>query len=147
VDTLGHQRSVVLTPANEQARAQVGERCRQVQQVADGELQGLPKPEGQTGFVSVVIAPPLGGRTPLCLVQPLHFVVFSCMMLAKYVNSANRLYGQLLLTIVFREDRQIYFEALEQNRVAEDLAVFMDFMRGQHGKSLTYQLSASVPRT
>ncbi|MBH8560421.1 Fic family protein [Hymenobacter negativus] len=61
------------------------------------------------------------------------------------MNYVQRYYGQPL-TIVFREDRQAYFEALEQSRVAEDLAVFMDFMRGQHGKSLTYQLSASVPR-
>ena len=62
------------------------------------------------------------------------------------MNYVQRYYGQPL-TIVFREDRQAYFEALEQSRVTEDLAVFMDFMRGQHGKSLTYQLSASVPRT
>ena len=62
------------------------------------------------------------------------------------MNYVQRYYGQPL-TIVFREDRQAYFDALEQSRVAEDLAVFMDFMRGQHGKSLTYQLSASVPRT
>ncbi|AIZ65557.1 hypothetical protein PK28_18200 (plasmid) [Hymenobacter sp. DG25B] len=61
------------------------------------------------------------------------------------MNYVQRYYGQPL-TIVFREDRQAYFEALEQSRVAEDLAVFMDFMRGQHRKSLTYQLSASVPR-
>ncbi|MDO7848602.1 Fic family protein [Hymenobacter sp. M29] len=60
------------------------------------------------------------------------------------MNYVQRYYGQPL-TIVFREDRHAYFEALEQSRVAEDLAVFMDFMRGQHGKSLTYQLSASVP--
>jgi len=46
---------------------------------------------------------------------------------------------------VFREDRQAYFEALEQSRVADDLTVFMDFMRGQHGKSLTYQLGATTP--
>ncbi len=62
------------------------------------------------------------------------------------MNYVQRYYGQPL-TIVFREDRQAYFEALEQSRVAEDLAVFMDFMRGQHGKSLTYQLSATRPRT
>ncbi|MDO7887834.1 Fic family protein [Hymenobacter cheonanensis] len=62
------------------------------------------------------------------------------------MNYVQRYYGQPL-TIVFREDRQAYFEALEQSRVTEDLEVFMDFMRGQHGKSLTYQLSASVPRT
>lgn len=46
--------------------------------------------------------------------------------------------------VVFREDRQAYFEALEQSRVAEDLTVFIDFMRGQHGKYQVYQLSAAV---
>lgn len=61
------------------------------------------------------------------------------------MNYVQRYYGQPL-TIVFREDRLTYFEALEQSRVAEDLGVFMDFMRGQHGKSLTYQLSATAPR-
>ena len=33
VDTLGQLLSVVITPANEQERAQVGELCRQVQEV------------------------------------------------------------------------------------------------------------------
>ena len=41
VDTLGHLLSVVITPANEQERAQVGQLYRQVQEVA-----------GQTGEVS-----------------------------------------------------------------------------------------------
>ena len=57
------------------------------------------------------------------------------------MNYVQRYYGQPL-TIVFREDQLAYFEALEQSRVAEDLTVFMNFMRGQHGKSLSYQLSA-----
>ncbi|GAB2846152.1 Fic family protein [Hymenobacter ruber] len=60
------------------------------------------------------------------------------------MNYVQRYYGHPL-TIVFREDRQAYFEALEQSRLAEDLTVFIDFMRGQHGKSLTYQLSAAIP--
>ena len=76
VDTLGHLLSVVITPANEQERAQVGELCRQVQEVTcqrvqvgfvdqgytgeeteyaaaahDIDLQVVKKPEGQTGFV------------------------------------------------------------------------------------------------
>ena len=76
VDTLGQLLSVVITPANEQERAQVGELCRQVQQVTgqtvqvgfvdqgytgeetayeaavhDIDLQVVKKPEGQTGFV------------------------------------------------------------------------------------------------
>ena len=76
VDTLGQVLSVVITPANEQERAQVGELCRQVQQVTgqtvqvgfvdqgytgeeaayaaavhDIDLQVVKKPDGQTGFV------------------------------------------------------------------------------------------------
>lgn len=60
------------------------------------------------------------------------------------MNYVQRYYGQPL-TIVFREDRQAYFEALEQSRVAEDLSVFIAFMLAQHGKSLTYQLTAATP--
>ncbi|SMC00690.1 filamentation induced by cAMP protein Fic [Hymenobacter roseosalivarius DSM 11622] len=60
------------------------------------------------------------------------------------MNYVQRYYRQPL-TIVFREDRQAYFSALEQSRVAEDLTVFLDFMRGQHAKSLTYQLTAVTP--
>ncbi len=60
------------------------------------------------------------------------------------MNYVQRYYGQPL-TIVFREDRQGYFAALEQSRIADDLSVFFDFMRGQHGKSLTYQITAASP--
>jgi len=60
------------------------------------------------------------------------------------MNYVQCYYGQPL-TIVFREDRQAYFEALEQSRVAEDLSVFIAFMLAQHGKSLTYQLTAATP--
>jgi len=60
------------------------------------------------------------------------------------MNYVQRYHGQPL-TIVFREDRQAYFAALEQSRVAEDLAAFFDFMRSQHGKSLVYQLTAAEP--
>lgn len=76
VNTLGHLLSVVITPANEQERAQVGELCQQVQEITgqtievgfgdqgytgkapeyeaavhDIDLQVITKPEGQTGFV------------------------------------------------------------------------------------------------
>lgn len=61
-----------------------------------------------------------------------------------FMNYVQRYYDQPL-TIVFREDRQAYFDALEQSRVAEDLTLFSAFMRGQHGKSLAYQLSAANP--
>lgn len=60
------------------------------------------------------------------------------------MNYVQRYYGQPI-TIVFREDRQAYFAALEQSRVADDLGVFFDFMRSQHGKSLVYQLTATNP--
>lgn len=60
------------------------------------------------------------------------------------MNYVQRYYGQPL-TIVFREDRQAYFAALEESRVAEDFTVFFDFMRVQHGKSLIYQLTADNP--
>lgn len=62
------------------------------------------------------------------------------------MNYVQHYYGQPL-TIVFREDRQGYFAALEQSRSAANLEVFSDFMRGQHGKSLTYQLAATTPFT
>lgn len=76
VDTLGHLLSVVITPANEQERAQVGALCQRVQEITGqsvevgfgdqgytGEetqyaaavhaidLQVTTKPAGQTGFV------------------------------------------------------------------------------------------------
>lgn len=60
------------------------------------------------------------------------------------MNYVQRCYGQPL-TIVFREDLQAYFAALEQSRSADNLEVFLDFMRGQHGKSLDYQLTAGSP--
>ena len=60
------------------------------------------------------------------------------------MNYVQWYHGQPL-TIVFREDRQAYFAALEHSRVAEDLSVFIDFMRVQHGKSLLYQLTAANP--
>jgi hypothetical protein len=46
---------------------------------------------------------------------------------------------------VFREDRQAYFAVLEQSRVAEDLTVFLDFMRVQHDKLLLYRVNAVRP--
>lgn len=76
VDTLGHLLSVVITPTTKQQRAQVGELCRQVQEITgqtvrvgfvnqgytgeeteyaaaahDIDRQVVKKPEGQTGFV------------------------------------------------------------------------------------------------
>ena len=42
VDTLGQLLSVVITPANEQARAQVGGLCRQVQEVTGHTVGSHP---------------------------------------------------------------------------------------------------------
>ncbi|WP_375415990.1 Fic family protein [uncultured Hymenobacter sp.] len=56
------------------------------------------------------------------------------------MNYVQHYYGQPL-TIVFREDKEAYFEALEASRRADDLEIFFAFMRGQHGKSLRYQLT------
>jgi Fic family protein len=45
------------------------------------------------------------------------------------------------LTVVFREDKRAYFEALEQSRRTDDLTPFREFMRGQHHKSLLQHLA------
>lgn len=49
-------------------------------------------------------------------------------------------YGQPL-TIVFREDKRAYFDALEQSRRTDDLTLFQEFMQNQHHKSLLQQLA------
>lgn len=49
VDTLGHLLSVVITPANEQERAQVGELCRQVQEVTGQTSEVSFGDQGYTG--------------------------------------------------------------------------------------------------
>lgn len=49
-------------------------------------------------------------------------------------------YGQPL-TIVFREDKRAYFDALEQSRRTDDLTIFQEFMQNQHHKSLLQQLA------
>jgi transposase len=128
VDTLGQLLSVVITPANEQERTQVGELCRQVQEITGqtvtvgfvdqgytGEeaeyaavvynidLQVVKKPEGQTGFVLLpkrwVVERSFAwlsrfrrlGRDYERLsvsLQQLYFVVFACLMLARYITSS-----------------------------------------------------------
>jgi Fic family protein len=45
------------------------------------------------------------------------------------------------LTVVFREDKRMYFDALEESRRNDDLTPFREFMKGQHYKSLLQQLS------
>ena len=55
------------------------------------------------------------------------------------MNYVQRYYGQPL-TIVFREDKRAYFEALENSRRTEDLTSFRKFMLTQYAKSLQHYL-------
>jgi len=127
VDTLGHLLSVVITPANEQERAQVGQRCQRVQ-----EITGKPSrsalvtkairaktPNTRQRCMTLICrsSPSPKGKPTLLVprrweversfawcsrfrrlvrdyerlsnsLQQLHFVVFACIMLARYANSA-----------------------------------------------------------
>ena len=49
VDTLGHLLAVIVTPANEQDRAQVGELARQIQEVTDEAVEIAFVDQGYTG--------------------------------------------------------------------------------------------------
>ena len=49
VDTLGHLLAVVITPANEQERAQVSKLCQQVQEATDQNVQAAFVDQGYTG--------------------------------------------------------------------------------------------------
>ena len=92
VDTLGHLLSVVITPANEQERTQVGELCRQVQQRTGQTVQVAFGDEGYTGeeaeYAAAVhaidlqvvkktsradrlcaVTPALGRGAPVCLAE------------------------------------------------------------------------------
>lgn len=55
------------------------------------------------------------------------------------MNYIQHYYG-LPLTVVFREDKEAYFIALENSRRTEDVGSFRTFMQQQHLKSLQYQL-------
>jgi len=48
------------------------------------------------------------------------------------------------LTVVFQEDKRMYFTVLESSRQNDDLTTFRLFMLDQHGKSLLHQLSNST---
>lgn len=56
------------------------------------------------------------------------------------MNYVQHYYGQPL-TIVFREDKRTYFDALEESRRSDDLSSFREFMYNQHHKSLLQQLA------
>lgn len=83
---------MVITPANEQERDQVGELCQRVQEIM-----------GQTGFVLLprrwVVERSFAWGSRFCrlardyerlsiTLQQLHFVVFACIILARNANSA-----------------------------------------------------------
>lgn len=55
------------------------------------------------------------------------------------MNYVQHYYGQPL-TIVFREDKRAYFEALEISRRTDDLTPFREFILVQHAKSLQHYL-------
>lgn len=58
------------------------------------------------------------------------------------MNYIQHYYDQPL-TVVFREDKALYFSALEQSRQMEDMTPFRKFMYAQHIKSLEHQLIRS----
>ena len=51
-----------------------------------------------------------------------------------------QLYFGLPMSIVFKEDKAAYFEALQQTRLKEDIAVFRTFMYGQYEKYLQVEI-------
>lgn len=51
-----------------------------------------------------------------------------------------QLYFNLPLSIVFKEDKAAYFEALQQTREEEDIAIFQKFMYGQYEKYLQQEI-------
>ena len=51
-----------------------------------------------------------------------------------------QLYFNLPLSIVFKEDKVAYFEALQQTRNLEDIAIFRNFMYSQYAKYLQQEI-------
>ena len=51
-----------------------------------------------------------------------------------------QLYFNLPLSIVFKEDKAAYFEALQQTRKAEDISIFRKFMFAQYAKYLQLEI-------
>ena len=113
VDTLGLLLAVVVTPADEQEREQVGELCRQVQAVTGDQvelawagarvrLEVVRLPEAKKGFVLLprkwVVERSFSRKTRFRrmvrdyerlpeTVEGLHFVVFACLMLTRLLAS------------------------------------------------------------
>jgi Fic family protein len=55
------------------------------------------------------------------------------------MNYLQLLFG-LPMSIVFKEDKAAYFEALQQTRLKEDLTIFRSFMYGQYEKYLLLEI-------
>ncbi len=51
-----------------------------------------------------------------------------------------QLYFKLPLSIVFKEDKAAYFEALQQTRKEENIAIFQNFMYAQYSKYLQQEI-------
>lgn len=51
-----------------------------------------------------------------------------------------QLYFTLPLSIVFKEDKAAYFEALQQTRIEEDINIFRNFMNAQYTKYLQQEI-------
>jgi Fic family protein len=51
-----------------------------------------------------------------------------------------QLYFDLPLSIVFKEDKAAYFEALQETRKAEDISIFRTFMSAQYAKYLQQEI-------
>ena len=51
-----------------------------------------------------------------------------------------QLYFGLPMSIVFKEDKAAYFEALQQSRKLEDIGIFRNFMYGQYEKYLSLEI-------
>ena len=54
-----------------------------------------------------------------------------------------QLYFNLPLSIVFKEDKAAYFEALQETRKAEDISIFRTFMSAQYAKYLQQEIDKS----
>jgi len=51
-----------------------------------------------------------------------------------------QLYFNLPLSIVYKEDKAAYFEALQQTRKEEDISIFRSFMFTQYAKYLQQEI-------
>ncbi|MBC7510130.1 MAG: Fic family protein [Ferruginibacter sp.] len=60
----------------------------------------------------------------------------TCRLLMNYLQ----LYFNLPLSIVFKEDKAAYFEALQQTRKEENIAIFRKFMFAQYAKYLQLEI-------